>query len=135
MEKDKNLMGESLSDDNISSIKETAEFIVSVLDSKKASDIKLLHVEKQTVIADYFVICTGNSRTQIRALADEVDHQLEGYGITALRTEGMDSGTWVLKDYGAVILHIFNSQSRDFYKLEKLYDGTIDVDISEIIAD
>ena len=135
MEKDKNLMGESLSDDNISSIKETAEFIVSVLDSKKASDIKLLHVEKQTVIADYFVICTGNSRTQIRALADEVDHQLEGYGITALRTEGMDSGIWVLKDYGAVILHIFNSQSRDFYKLEKLYDGTIDVDISEIIAD
>ena len=69
-----------------------AKFIVAILDSKKARDIKLLHVEKQTVIADYFVICTGMSRTQIRALADEVDFKLSHYGMTPLHVEGADSG-------------------------------------------
>lgn len=115
--------------------KAVAEYIVSVLDAKKAQDIKLLHVEKQTIIADYFVICSGGSRTQIRALADEVDFRLEPSGITPLHTEGSDSGVWVLKDYGSVILHVFSTQSRDFYKLENLYDGTSDVDISDIITD
>lgn len=112
-----------------------AEYIVSVLDSKKAKDIKLLYVEKQTVIADYFVICTGTSRTQIRALSDELDYKLEEYGIKALRTEGMDTGLWVLKDFGSVIVHIFSSEYRDFYKLEKLYDGTTNVDITEIVSE
>ncbi len=112
-----------------------AEYIVSVLDAKKAKDIKLLHVEEQTVIADYFVICSGGSRTQIRALADEVDFRLEPSGITPSHTEGMDSGVWALKDYGGVILHVFSAQARDFYKLENLYDGTSNVDISDIVTE
>lgn len=114
---------------------DVAKYIASVLDSKKARDIKLLYVEKQTVIADYFVICTGTSRTQIRALADEIDYKLKEYGIDSLRTEGMDTGLWVLKDYGSVIVHIFNEENRGFYKLEKLYDETTNVDISEIISE
>ncbi len=114
---------------------EIAETVVAALDAKKAKDIKLLHVEDRTVIADYFVICTGTSRTQVRALADEADYQLEKFEIPCLGTEGYDTGIWVLKDYGGVILHVFNATSRDFYKLEKLYDGTTDVDISEIITD
>ena len=112
-----------------------AKFIVAILDSKKARDIKLLHVEKQTVIADYFVICTGMSRTQIRALADEVDFKLSHYGMTPLHVEGADSGIWVLQDYGYVILHVFTDEAREFYKLEKLYQDTTEHDISELITE
>ena len=120
---------------NLETPLQIAEAVVKAVDSKKGGDIKLLHVEDRTVIDDYFVICTGTSRTQVRALADEADYILEKYGISCLHTEGYDSGVWVLKDYGCVILHVFNAQSRDFYKLEKLYDGTTDVDTSDIITD
>lgn len=121
--------------DNISEVRpsadspslEIAKYITAVLDAKKARDIRVLHVEDQTSLTDYFVIASGTSRTQLRALADEVDFRLEGTGITAFHTEGYDTGTWVLKDYGTVILHLFNSEMRDFYKLEKLYAGTTEV--------
>ena len=112
-----------------------ATYIVKVLDSKKAKDIKLLHVEKQTVIADYFVICTGNSRTQIRALADEVEFKLSAYEIAPMHTEGADTGVWVLQDFGNVIVHIFNGESRDFYKLDKLYMDTTKQDISGLLTE
>jgi len=112
-----------------------ASFIVRVLDSKKAKEIKLLHVEKQTIIADYFVICTGNSRTQIRALADEVEFKLSAYEITPDHIEGADTGVWVLLDFGTVIVHIFNGESRDFYKLDKLYVDTTEQDISSLITE
>ena len=114
---------------------EIAEIIVAALDAKKARGIKLLHVEDQTVITDYFVVCTGTSRTQVKALGDEADYKLEQVGIECLRTEGYDTGVWLLKDYGGVILHVFNPQAREFYNLEKLYDGTTDVDISEMITE
>ena len=120
---------------NLETPLQIAEAVVKAVDSKKGGDIKLLHVEDRTVIADYFVICTGTSRTQVRALADEADYILEKYGINCLHTEGYDSGAWVLKDYGSVILHVFNAQSRDFYKLEKLYNGTTDIDTSDIVTD
>lgn len=112
-----------------------AKLIVAILDSKKARDIKLLHVERQTVIADYFVICTGTSRTQLRALADELEFKLEPYGIAPIHIEGADTGIWVLQDYGTVIVHLFNRESRDFYKLEKLYQDTTEHDISELITE
>ncbi|MBQ7921959.1 MAG: ribosome silencing factor [Clostridia bacterium] len=112
-----------------------AEYIVKVLDNKKARDIKLLHVEKQTVITDYFVICTGNSRTQIRALADEIEFKLSPFGITPSHTEGTDTGTWVLQDYDSVIVHIFNGESREFYNLDKLYAETKEQDISELLTE
>ena len=114
---------------------EIAEVIVSALDAKKARGIKLLHVEDQTTITDYFVECTGTSRTQVKALGDEADFKLEQLGVQCLRTEGYDTGIWVLKDYGGVILHVFNPEARDFYNLEKLYDGTTSVDISEMITE
>ena len=112
-----------------------AEYAVSVLDGKKAKDIKLLHVEKRTIIADYFVVCTGTSRTQIRSLAGEVEEKLTEKGYPALRTEGMDTGSWVLKDFGSVIVHIFNGESRNFYKLEKLYDESGQIDVSALIGE
>ena len=112
-----------------------AEFIVAVLDSKKAKDIKLLHVEKQTVIADYFVICTGTSRTQVRSFVDEVEYKLSNYGIAPQHLEGADTGIWILEDFGSVIVHVFTNDAREFYNLEKLYQGTTEQDISSLITE
>ena len=125
---------EGLKAEDLRDSQKLAEFIVAVLDSKKARDIKLLHVEKQTVIADYFVICTGTSRTQIRAFADEIEYKLGFYDINADHVEGADAGTWVLQDFGSVIVHLFNRESRDFYNLEKLYQDTKEEDISNLIT-
>jgi|GEM_PF-96122 len=101
--------------------KETAETIIKILDLKKARDIKLLYVEQQTILADYFIICTGTSNTQIRALAGEVREKLEIGGVLPIHVEGENPGNWVLLDYASVIVHIFNREMRDFYKLEKLW--------------
>lgn len=112
-----------------------AKFIVQVLDRKKARDIKLLFVEKQTVIADYFVICTGTSTTQVKSLADEIEFRLEQCGVTASHVEGKRGDGWLLLDYASVLVHIFSRDAREFYKLEKLYDGTTEEDISDIISE
>lgn len=112
-----------------------AKFIVQVLDRKKARDIKLLFVEKQTVIADYFVICTGTSTTQVKSLADEIEFRLEQCGISASHVEGKRGDGWLLLDYASVLVHIFSRDAREFYKLEKLYDGTTEEDISDIISE
>ena len=112
-----------------------AKFIVSVLDAKKARDIRLLHVEDRTIIADYFVIATGTSRTQLRALGDEIEFRLEPYGVTPHHIEGADTGVWVLEDFGPVIVHLFNGEGREFYNLEKLYQDTTERDISELITE
>jgi ribosome-associated protein len=105
--------------------KEIALLAAKALDSKKAKDIKILYVNKQTIIADYFVIAAGTSRTQVNALADEIEYKLGLENITPSKIEGQGQGTWVLLDYDSVIVHVFNQASREFYNLEKLWaEGT-----------
>lgn len=112
-----------------------AKFMVQILDMKKAKDIKLLHVEERTVIADYFVIATGNSTTQVSSLCEEVEFRLSEYGIEPMHTEGSRGDSWILSDYASVILHVFSQESRDFYKLEKLYSEGDEVDISTMLTE
>ncbi len=112
-----------------------AEKIVSVLDLKKGRDIKLLHVADKTVLADYFVICGGNSNTQTRGLADEVEYKLGLEGVEPIRVEGRETATWVLLDYGSVIVHVFNTETRQFYNLEKLWNEAEEVDISHLLTE
>lgn len=100
---------------------ELAHAIFDVLDAKKAQNIKVLQVEDQTVITDYFVICTGNSSTQVKALGGEVEYKLGLRGVDPLHYEGRDSNGWIVLDYSSVIVHVFSRENRDFYKLEKLY--------------
>lgn len=114
---------------------EIAKYAVTVLDNKKARNIRLLHTEKQTILADYFVICSGTSSTQIRSLADEVEYKLSLCGITPSHTEGRGNGGWVLIDYGCVLVHVFSRDAREFYNLEKLYEGTSEQDISDLITE
>ena len=103
------------------SAEELAHAIADVLDSKKGRDIKVLHVADKTVIADYFVICSGNTGTQIKALADEVEYRIGLREVNAYGVEGRENGAWVIVDYSNVIVHIFTRDARDFYKLDKLY--------------
>ncbi len=114
---------------------DVAKAVVRILDAKKAGDIKLLHVEEQTTIADYFVICTGNSRTQVNSLADEVEFKLSQSGLSLLRKEGGSNGVWTLLDYGPVIVHVFGREGREFYNLEKLYDAGSEVPLQDILSE
>ena len=104
---------------------ELANAIYEILDAKKGRDIKKIHVADKTSIADYFVICTGNSSTQVKALIGEVDYKVGLRGLDPLRTEGRDNGSWIIIDYGSVIVHVFSREARDFYNLDKLYRGEV----------
>ncbi|MGD9559111.1 MAG: ribosome silencing factor [Oscillospiraceae bacterium] len=110
---------------------ELAKKIVGILDNKKAQDIKLLKVEDLTVLADYFVIASGSSSTQVGALTDEVDFQLGQAGVQPLRIEGAKTRSWVLLDYGAVVVHIFYPEQREFYALERMWADaeTVEIDL------
>ena len=101
--------------------KEIAEAIAEVLDFKKGKDIKVICVEGKTEIADYFVLCSGNTGTQIKALADEVEYKIGLRGLSPYQVEGRDNNTWLLVDYSNVIVHIFHREAREFYNLDKLY--------------
>ena len=101
---------------------EVAAYIAEVLDSKKARDIQVLEVGKKTIIAEHFVLCTGGSNTQVRALTDEVEYRTGLRGVEPFRIEGRDSNAWVIMDYGNVLVHIFSREARQFYGLEKLYE-------------
>ncbi len=115
--------------------RELAEYAVKLLDDRKAKNIKLLHVYEHTVIADYFVICTGNSSTQLRSLADEVEYKLSLEGCTPTHIEGDGACGWMLLDFSSVIVHILSPQAREFYDLEKLYDEDAVVDISGLLSE
>lgn len=101
--------------------RELADAIAEVLDSKKGHDIKVLHVEDKTVIAEYFVLCTGNSSTQIKALIGEVEYRIGQRGLDPYGCEGRDNNSWMILDYSNVIVHVFSREAREFYNLDKLY--------------
>ncbi len=112
---------------------ELAQKAVKILDDKLAQDIAMLHVEEKTVLTEYLVICTGNSTTHNRALEGELEFKLAELGEKPLSTEGHDEASWIVLDYGSVMVHIFTQGAKDFYKLEKLWSEAENVDIAEII--
>ena len=118
---------------SILSADEVAGFVVSALDSKKAHDIKLLRTSDVTILADYFVICTAGSTTQLRTLSDEVEKVLKENGEMLLRREGHREGGWILLDFGCVVVHIFLQEQREFYTLERLWGDAQTIDISNMI--
>ena len=107
---------------------EVAKAVEEFLDNKKGRDIKVLHVEDVSNIADYFVVCTATSNTHVKALSGEVEYQLGRRGVNAYHIEGRDNNSWVVLDYCNVMVHIFNREARDFYNLDKLYENTTPVE-------
>ena len=106
--------------------------IVKALDDKIGNDIQVIRIEGLTIVADYFVIATGNSTTHVRALADEVEYQLEEAGIKADHVEGKATG-WMLLEYQGVIVHIFLEETRNYYNIERLWEDGTKLDVSELL--
>ena len=101
-----------------------ADKVCALLSAKKGEDILIIDVTEKTTLCDFFVIASGHSSTQVKALCDHVEEKLSAEGVEPRRTEGTREGRWGVIDYGDVIVHIFNDESRLFYHLERLWqDG------------
>ena len=110
----------------------TADMICKFLSEKKANDIVKIYVADKTIIADYFVIASARSSTQVKALSEYVEEFVEKNGGEVRRTEGIAEGRWAVIDAGDIIVHIFNDEQRLFYHLERIWgDGEKFVDEEE----
>lgn len=109
--------------------------IVEALDLKKAEDIQVLEIKDLTIIADYFVIANGNSSTQTKAIADEVEYQMKEKGIYPNSIEGHQSAQWIILDYGDIMVHVFYKETRQFYNLERLWHDAKQVDVSDWVKE
>lgn len=112
--------------------KQIAKLAISALEEKKAEDVKIIDISEVSVIADYFIIAGGNSRTQIQALCDNVSEVLGRKGYFSKQMEGYDTANWVLMDFGDVIVHVFDRENRLLYDLERIWrDGKL-IDVAEL---
>ncbi len=112
--KDKSLMEECL------------KVIYKALDDKKAEDIQIIDIHEVSYMADYFVIANGTNVNQVHALCDNVSEEMAKLKVATKQTEGYASGNWILMDYGDIIIHIFDKESRSYYDLERIWkDGKI----------
>lgn len=113
---------------------EKAKNIVKILDGKKAEDIAVIETKEVTVVSDYFVVAGGTSNTHVRALANEVEDGMKQLGVEPDHIEGRATG-WILLDYGNVLVHVFDPQSREYYNIERLWNDAARVDISDIVTE
>ena len=113
---------------------ELAILLARTLDSKKGGDLKVLKTEGLTTLADYFVICTATSNTQVKAMSDACEEAAEKNGERAHHIEGHRGGTWLLMDFSAVVVHVFTDEARKFYDLERLWSDAEEIDIGEILT-
>ena len=113
---------------------EKVKEIVRILDNKKAKDIKAIEIIEHSIVADYFVIVSGTSNTHVKSLVDEVEFEMKQKGVEPYHIEGKATG-WILMDFNDVIVHLFLSDMRDYYNLERLWADAAQVDISNLITD
>lgn len=112
---------------------QTVQAICKALDEKKGQDIQVLRIEEITTLAEYFIICTASSTTQVKALADNTEFRLkQNHDIMVHHTEGFESAQWILLDYGCALVHIFVPEARKFYNLENLWKDAIHIPLSEL---
>lgn len=104
----------------------------NALNEKKGKELSVIKISELTVLAEYFVICTANSSTQLRALCDEVEDKLKENGVEPHHIEGRSTG-WLALDYGSVIVHIFTRTEREFYGLDKMWNDGEHIDLNEIL--
>ena len=110
----------------VSTEKMMAQIACKAIDDKKGQDIKIIDIHNVSVIADYFVIASGTNSNQVQAIVDNVEEQLGRAGFEAKQIEGNRNSSWILMDYGDVIVHVFDEENRLFYDLEKIWrDGKV----------
>ena len=120
--------------------REMALTLARALDSKKGKNIRVLEINNVTTLADYFVLCTGTSAPQLKALADAGEKAMKEAGILPHHIEGHRGGTWILLDfssvvvhYGDVVVHLFDTEARAFYDLDRLWQDAVEVDLAAIL--
>lgn len=100
------------------------------MDEKKAIGITAIDISEISILADYFVICSGNNPNQVHAICDNISEKMNQNGYSTNKTEGYNNANWILMDYGDLIIHIFDKESRSFYNLERIWaDGKIVEDL------
>ena len=113
--------------------KEVALQVTKALDEKKGMNIKLLKIDKVSTLAEYFLICTGTSNTHVKTLCDYAEYAMEQMDEPLLGREGHRGNSWELLDYGAVVIHVFTEEAREFYNLERLWADAESVELTGIL--
>lgn len=104
--------------------REVALAAIEALEDKKGEDIRIIDISEVSILADYFIIASGNNRNQVQALCDNVEEKLGRMGVVQKQIEGYDNGNWILVDYRDIVIHIFDKENRLFYDLERIWrDG------------
>jgi ribosome-associated protein len=115
-------------------VQERVVRLINAALERKAKDLTLLKVKDFSSLSDYFIICSGSSDRQVRAIADSIEKRLKESGIIPLGIEGKQSGGWVLMDYGDVVVHIFYEPVRKFYNIERLWSDAPRMAVADTIT-
>ena len=113
-------------------VEQMTQIVYDAIDDKLGQDISIINIGKVSSLCDYFVIATASSSRQVKAIADNVQDALTEHGIEPRSKEGYDTQTWILLDYGDVMVHVFNEETRGFYNLEKLWKDAPYVDVDTL---
>ncbi len=112
--------------------KKLAKLACDALAEKKAGDVKVIDIKNISVIADYFVLASGDNQNQLQAMREAVDETLYKAGVSVKQVEGNANSTWILMDYGDIVVHIFSEEDRSFYDLERIWRDGIIIDAAEL---
>ena len=112
--------------------KKMARIAYDALNEKKGEDIKIIDIAEVSTLGDYFVIANGNSSSQVTALVDNVEEVMHKAGFSLRQREGRTSGSWILLDFGDVIVHVFDKESRDFYNIERTWKDGKEITVKDL---
>lgn len=112
--------------------KRMVKLAYKALDDKKGEDIKILNISEVSPLADFFVIASGSNDSQVRAMVESVEEELAKEGFEVRQREGYGLGSWVLLDFGDIIVHIFDRENRSFYNLERMWRDGILTDVEQL---
>ncbi len=113
--------------------KDLVQIVYRALDSKKGENIKIIDISNVSVVADYFIIANGSNQNQVQALVDQVQEELYRAGYEPKQIEGYRTGSWILMDYGDIIVHVFSKEDRLFYDLERIWRDGREMELTELI--
>lgn len=117
------------------SAKQVAAHAARALDAKMGEELQLIGISDISTLADYFLICTATSSTHVKTLCDAVEEAMDAIGEPMLSREGHRGGTWVLMDFGTLVVHVFTAEARKFYDLERLWQDGHQVSLAPILAE
>jgi ribosome-associated protein len=112
--------------------KEMARLACAALEDKKAEEIKVIGIENVSTLADYFIIASGSNRNQVQAMVDNVEESLKNAGHSPKQIEGYQNANWILMDYGDLVIHVFDTENRLFYDLERIWRDGESVEIASL---